>query len=225
MGRTTRSKNKRRVRRLFTLRKQRGGALTIEEWIARLKDQPAFPYKVKPQESTYELVSLKSENLTIPETGPNDTGDDFSRLAPSVFAEKTMFYNVAKDVAMILQNVLVQGVTPNEFREHITSMKQTGQTGQPGTQAIAISQSLNFLADIETAMRDAAKMPKIDNDILTNEEAYPLFIWAMGINVTVGQDDPNRPILFPKAKTQEQGLEQQQGQPPMQPGPLAAPSP
>ena len=191
---------------MLTLRKQRGGALTIEEWIGRLKDQPAFPYNVKPQEATYELVSLKSENLTIPETGPNDTGDDFSRLASNIFADKTMFYNVAKDVAMILQNVLVQGVTPTEFKEHITSLKQTGQAGQPGgAQAIAISQSLLFLADVEAAMRDAAKMPPIDNDILTNENAYPLFIWAMGMNVTVGQDDPNRPILFPFTRTQGQG--------------------
>ena len=206
---------------MFTLRKQRGGAMTIEEWIARLKDQPAFPYKVKPQEATYELISLKSENLTIPETGPNETGDDFSRLAPNVFAEKTMFYNVAKDVAMILQNVLVQGVTPNEFKEHITSMKQTGQTGQPGTQAIAISQSLNFLADVEAAMRNAAKMPVIENDILTNEEAYPLFIWAMGVNVTIGQDDPNRPILFPNGKTQQQQVDSSMQQPDQQ----VAPSP
>ena len=206
----------------MTLRKQRGGALTIEEWITRLKDQPASPYKNTSQEATYELVSLKSENLTIPETGPNESGDDFSRLASNVFAEKTMFYNVAKDVAMILQNVLVQGVTPNEFKEHITAMKQIGQPGMPGAEARAISQSLNFLADVEAAMRSAAKMPPINNDILTSEEAYPLFIWAMGMNVTVGQDDPNRPILFPKAKTQEQ----EQGQVPMQqPDLQVAPSP
>jgi hypothetical protein len=110
-----------------------------------------------------------------------------SVLDPKAFAESTQFYNVAKDVYISLQDVLVPGLKPKEFREHINAIKQPRQSNDP--QSIMILQLLTFLAEVEKAMRHAAKYEEVDLPaILTNEQAYPLFIWAIGMNVTVNDN-------------------------------------
>ena len=187
-SRTTRAKHRRRTRRL---RRQRGGNQDIVNWIGKLKE--AFPgiYGTKTQDESYELISLKNDNLTISES----IDSDMSVLDPKAFADKTTFYNVAKDVYLSLQDILIPGLKPKEFREHINAIKQPSQSNDP--QAVMISQLLTFLAEVEKAMRYAAKIEPVDlPDILTNEQAYPLFIWAIGMNVTVEKNDMGAPVLF-----------------------------
>jgi len=194
-SRTTRAKHKRRTRRFFRFRKQRGGSAQIEAWVARVIDQPAFPYKIPPQEP-YELISLQSDNLTI---GQSDNGD-FHDLKPTVFAEKTSFYNVAVDLHFILQNILVQGMKPNNFKERIVTMKQTPQADDPQTSSVI--RSITFMTDIENALRYAAKKKESDDpEVLTNDNAYPLFIWAVAANVKVDPAELGVPILFPEEPT------------------------
>jgi len=196
-SRTTRAKHRRRTRRL---RRQRGGNQNIETWIGKLKETFPGIYGSKTQDESYELVSLKNDNLTISET----VDGDMSRLDSNAFAENTKFYNVAKDVYISLQDVLVPGLKPKEFREHINAIKQPGQINDP--QTVMISQLLTFLAEVEKAMRYAARIePAYLEDVLTNEQAYPLFIWAIGMNVTVNENDQGVPVLF--------ALSQQSGQP------------
>jgi hypothetical protein len=196
-SRTTRAKHRRRTRRL---RRQRGGNQNIETWIGKLKETFPGIYGSKTQDESYELVSLKNDNLTISET----VDGDMSRLDRNAFAENTKFYNVAKDVYISLQDVLVPGLKPKEFREHINAIKQPSQSNDP--QAVMISQLLTFLEEVEKAMRFAARVEPADlPDVLTNEQAYPLFIWAIGMNITVNENDQGVPVLF--------ALSQQSGQP------------
>jgi hypothetical protein len=187
-SRTTRAKHKRRTRRL---RRQRGGNQDIVGWIGKLKETFPGIYGSKTQDESYELVSLKNDNLTISETVDGDMG----LLDPNAFANKTTFYNVAKDVYISLQDVLVPGLKPKEFREHINAIKQPSPSNDP--QAVMISQLLTFLEEVEKAMRYAARIEPADlEDVLTNEKAYPLFIWAIGMNVTVNENDQGVPVLF-----------------------------
>jgi hypothetical protein len=187
-SRTTRAKHRRRTRRL---RRQRGGNQDIVGWIGKLKETFPGIYGSGTKDESYELVSLKNDNLTISETVDGDMGV----LDPIAFANKTKFYNVAKDVYICLQDVLVPGLKPKDFREHINAIKQPSQSNDP--QAVMISQLLTFLEEVEKAMRSAAKLTPMDlPDILTNEEAYPLFIWAIGMNVTVNENDQGVPVLF-----------------------------
>jgi hypothetical protein len=186
-SRTTRAKHRRRTRRL---RRQRGGGnQDIVNWIVKLKETFPGIYGSKTQDESYELLSLKNDNLTIAESSNGDMG----LLDPKAFAESTQFYNVSKDVNIILQNVLIPGFKPKDFLEYIISIQRPSQSNDPET--VMMTQALTFLEEVEKAMRFAAKSVELANT-LTNQEAYPLFIWAIAMNVTVTDNDQGVPILF-----------------------------
>jgi hypothetical protein len=187
-SRTTRAKHRRRTRRL---RRQRGGGnqQDIINWIGKLKETFPGIYGNKTQDESYELISLKNDNLTIAESPNGDMGV----LDPKAFAESTQFYNVSKDVNIILQNVLIPGFKPKDFLEYIISIQRPSQSNDPET--VMMTQALTFLEEVEKAMRYAASSVELGNT-LTNQNAYPLFIWAIAVNVTVNENDQGVPILF-----------------------------
>jgi hypothetical protein len=115
------------------------------------------------------------------------------------FTNKTFFYNVAKALNNILREILMQeNITPQAFLNHIKLLQQPGDNS-----TIGLQNSLLFMTEVENTLRNILDVNHTyDPEILINEKAYPLYIWAMAINVD-DSDEQLRPILL--SNTSESG--------------------
>ena len=224
--------SKRRTRR--RRRKQVGGGMRIEKWVETLRTHPAYKQNKDPEfeELGYLFKDLKSSmdgrGLTIDphdvQSGVDD--DDLSRLDPnSGFETPSYLYDVGATLAFLMADALnEQGATPAKFAVLINAMKNAGEN---------YVGSMKYMTDAENLLRQVVgQMP--DLEILTKTDKYPLFIWAVVMNLKPDENNNNKPpepkvpALFTKQNEEE--LLKEPGQNPgaeaePRPAPPVVPSP
>jgi len=195
--------------------------MRIEKWVETIRAHPAYKQnKDAPFESLdYSFTALKESmsvhNLTIEphdvQSGNDD--DDLSRLdLNSGFETPSYLYDVGATLAFLMAETLnEQSATPAKFAALINTMKQTGGFGVG---------SLEYMTDAENLLRRVVgQLP--DPEILSKTDKYPLFIWAVVMNLKSDGNnavpEPKVPALFTKqAEALEEGAI---------PAPTAAPLP
>jgi hypothetical protein len=220
--------SKRRTRRRRKQKTQVGGGMRIEKWVETLRAHPAYKQnKDAPFESLeYSFAALKESmtgrNLTIDphdvQSGVDD--DDLSRLDPnSGFETPSYLYDVGATLAFLMTETLSeQSATPAKFAALINAMKQAGGIGVG---------SLEYMTDAENLLRRVAgQLP--DPEILSKTDKYPLFIWAVVMNLKSDGNnavpEPKVPALFTKqAEAEETGANPNPNQNP-NPEPTPAPT-
>jgi hypothetical protein len=179
--------------------------MRVEKWVETLRTHPAYKQnKEHPFESLdYSFATLKESmtgrNLTIDphdvQSGNDD--DDLSRLDPNGgFETPSYLYDVGATLAFLMTETLTeQSATPAKFAALINAMKQ-GPVG-----------SLEYMTDAENILRRVVgQLP--DPNILTATDKYPLFIWAVVMNLKPDGNnavpEPKVPALFTKNSEQNQ---------------------
>lgn len=203
--------SKRRTRRLRRKQNQVGGSMRVEKWVETLRAHPAYrQQKDAPFESLdYSFAALKDSmtgrNLTIDphdvQSGNDD--DDLSRLDPnSGFETPSYMYDVGATLAFLMAETLnEQSATPAKFAALINAMKEAGGNNVG---------SLEYMTDAENLLRRVVgQLP--DPEILSKTDKYPLFIWAVVMNLKPDGNnavpEPKVPALFTKqAEEAEQNL-------------------
>jgi len=206
----TRKQHRESKRRTRRRRKQVGGGMRVEKWVETLRSHPAYKQnKEHPFESLdYSFATLKESmtgrNLTIDphdvQSGNDD--DDLSRLDPnSGFETPSYLYDVGATLAFLMAETLnEQSATPAKFAALINAMIQAGGFGLS---------SLEYMTDAENLLRRVVgQLP--DREILSKTDKYPLFIWAIVMNLKSDGNnavpEPKVPALFTKeAEPEEAG--------------------
>jgi hypothetical protein len=224
------STNKRRTRRLLRKQAQKGGALkSIVEWVDELNKHPAYRANKDSefQGADYDMKllieSMKNSNLTISphdSNRSNQDADDLHVIDSNNFEKPSYLYDVGTILAYIIGNSVSPGITPTRFLARINAMKKPdGNDAQLQYDAeLSYGPSLAYMTSVENALRKAAK--KQDNDdpnILSNPEKYPLYIWAVVINLpqedkgngVTGPPDPKVPALLTTTEEQSEKSERQ----------------
>jgi hypothetical protein len=209
---TTKRKTRRR-----RIRKQRGGAnIRIEDWVSNLVKHRA--YRSQPDEEftgqKYEFSKLQTSmstdgtlNLQIKrhDIQSGSDNDELSRLdADKWFETPTYLYDVGVTVASLIGHILKEpNYTPEKFAALVAAMRNPGaKDDQLRNDAdFGYAASLEFLTRVEKILRRiAGQIP--DDNILTDTNKYPLFIWALVMNLElqdIGNEkkipDPTVPML------------------------------
>jgi len=185
-------------KRRRTRRKQHGGAIAnIDDWIAAVAASPAFRSnkedKYRPNEQReldyilgqYQLSDLKDPSLLLPDIEDGrrlDSNFDINRFtgsgAPSDLRKE------GARASIIMRDMIAQNLTPAGFKTSIDLLKEEMVS------APDIYQSLSKLAQLEHKLRKRG-IPNNKNDalkILEDRASYPLYIWALVMNL------PEKPI-------------------------------
>jgi len=199
--------SKRRTRR--RRRKQVGGGMRIEKWVETLRTHPAYKQNKDAEFESldYSFKDLKSSmdgrGLTIDphdvQSGTDD--DDLSRLNPnSGFETPSYLYDVGATLAFLMTETLSeQGATPAKFAALINAMKQAGGN---------FVGSIEYMTDAENILRRVVGQIE-DPNILTATDKYPLFIWAVVMNLKPDENNNNKapepkvPALITKQNEEE----------------------
>jgi hypothetical protein len=197
MGRKTRAQKYRHEKRRITRRRQRGGAVeNIEAWIAAVTASPAFakatdefkPDADRKEEAlrlgAYHFSDLKRDELQMPDLTEYSTAFDLDAYAGAKSDQKTDIRQEAAAAAELLRDVISANPTPYEFKKYIEQLKQAGLQEE-------IQGSLVFLADLEEKMRKSVSTdPNEAIKILEDETKYPLYLWALVMNLPAKPVEP-----------------------------------
>ena len=225
MHKRTRANKHRHEKRRRTRRKQRGGELdevkvkSISDWIDAVKKTPAFQKKEakyqhlqreKPELrlGEYRMIDLKIPNLTLPEmnqvqVGQVESGFDinqFSSSKDSPFDIRTEGANLLEKWSPVMYppsetaGVAELTPTPAEFKAYI----EQNMTADPNNFDPDFLIAVEYLIKVENKLRSGSESNTIES--LTDEAAYPLFVWALMMN-TNAQPAPS---LVSKEQVEEE---------------------
>ena len=211
MHKRTRANKHRLEKRRRTRRKQRGGDLdevkvnSIIAWLEAVKKSPAFQkaedkYRPDPKREQpefrlgeYRMIDLQNPTLSLPEITPPqpgqigqvDSGFDINQFSSS----KDEPFDIRTEGA----NLLVKWSpvmypppetaggpaeltpTPAEFKAYI----EQNTTADPNNLDPDFFLAVEYLIRVENKLRAGSE--KIET--LTNEKDYPLFVWALMMNL------------------------------------------
>ena len=193
----------------------------IEEWIEELKKNGAYKSNPDPefQGANYDMKrlidSMGTSDLVISPHEGNTDGDDLSRIDPSFpFEKPTYLYDAGTVLTTLISNSVVPGITPSQFLARINAMKQPAGNNEGLLRydaELSYGRSLEYMTRVENTLRIAAKQ-ETDPNILSKIDRYPLFIWAVVINLKPDDNgkppDPQVPVLLAK---QDESMQEQQG--------------
>jgi len=254
MHKRTRANKHRLEKRRRTRRKQRGGAVdevkvtSISDWIEAVKKSPAFQksedkYRPDPKREQpefrlgeYRMSDLTIPNLTLPEITPPIAGQigkvdsefDINLFSSSIdesFDIRTEGANLLEKWGPVMYPPSETSggpaeltPTPAEFKAYI----EQNMKPDPNNPDLDFALAVNYLIMVENKLRNGSN--KIDS--LTNEAEYPLFVWALMMNLP--QNAQPAPSLVSKKQVEQEmdaykltegrfGLQQYQLAPLMQP--------
>jgi hypothetical protein len=193
----------------------------IEEWVEELKKNDAYKSNPDPefQGSEYDMKrlidSMAASDLVISPHEGNTDGDDLSRIDPKFPFEKPSYlYDAGTILTTLISNSVAPGITPSRFLARINAMKQPAGNNDRYDAELSYGRSLEYMTRVENTLRVAAKQ-EADPNILSNISRYPLFIWAVVINLKPDESgkppEPQVPVLLTKeeeSKQEQQGLDQ-----------------
>jgi hypothetical protein len=193
----------------------------IEEWVEELKKSDAYKSNPDPafQGLEYDMKrlidSMVASDLVISPHEGNTDGDDLSRIDPNFPFEKPSYlYDAGTILTTLISNSVAPGITPSRFLARINAMKQPAGSSDRYDAELSYGRSLEYMTRVENTLRVAAKQ-ETDPNILSNSSRYPLFIWAVVINLKPDESgkppEPQVPVLLTKeeeSKQEQQGLDQ-----------------
>ncbi len=217
MGRKTRAQKYRNEKRRVTRRRQRGGAVeNIEAWIAAVTASPAFaktadefkPDIDRKEEAlrlgAYHFSDLTRDELQMPNLTEYSTAFDLDAYAGTKSNQRTDIRQEASAAAELLRDVISANPTPYEFKKYIEQLKQAGLQDE-------IQGSLMFLADLEEKMRKSISTdPNESVKILEDETKYPLYLWALVMNLPAKPVEPALTLVPVATSVPEQQFEKPQ---------------
>jgi len=204
MGRKTRAQKNRLEKRRLT-RRQRGGAQFdgIQDWIDAVAASSAFTKTAdeftqdtdRKEESlrlgAYHFLDIKRDELQLPDLTEYSTAFDLDVFAGTTTEQKTDIRQEAATAAELLRDVISANPTPYEFKKYIEQLKQTGLQDD-------IQGSLVFLAELEEKLRKSVSTdPNEAVKILEDEKKYPLYVWALVMNLPAKPVEPALTLVPP----------------------------
>ena len=194
MGRKSRAQRHRLEKRRVTRRHQRGGAVeNIESWVTAVTASPAFAKTLdefKPDADrkeeplrlgAYRFSELKRDELQMPNVTEYSPSFDLDVFAGTKSDQKTDIRQEAAAAAELLRDVISANPTPYEFKKYIEQLNRTDTQEE-------IQRSLMFLAELEEKLRKT--ISTTPTKILEDETKYPLYLWALVMNMPAKPVEP-----------------------------------
>jgi len=198
MGRKTRAQKYRHEKRRITRRKQRGGAeiKSIDDWITAVNESPAFvkaidEFKLDPKREVeaqrlgnYKFSALKRDELRYPDFSEYKRDFDIDVYAGITSAQKLDIRQEAATAADILRDVLPANPTPYDFKNYMIDLREA-------TLKEDMNRSRIFLAGLEEKLRKSVSTdPNVAVKILEDDSKYPLYLWALVMNMPLKYVEP-----------------------------------
>lgn len=172
---------------------QRGGDITnVTSWVEGVKSLPFFTKSANaPLNYTFGDLS-DSGALVLPakEQGGSNTGFNITITVGGIDTEMDI-RDIGAAIALILGRTKpVAELTKDEFSAWAADMAESAKTEE------SIRNSLDFLRSTESELRKQSGEPLPEPLELTKDEYYPLFIWALAVNVQNAEETAG-PSLLP----------------------------
>jgi hypothetical protein len=194
MGRKSRAQRHRHEKRRVTRRHQRGGAIeNIESWVAAVTASPAFAkttdeFKMDNDRKeeilklgAYRFSDLKRAELQLPDFIEYNPVFDVDFYAGTKSHQKEDIRQEGAVAAELLREVISANPTPYEFKKYIEQLKRSDSQEE-------IQRSLMFLAELEEKLRKTVSTNP--TKILEDETKYPLYLWALVMNMPAKPVEP-----------------------------------
>ena len=176
----------------------------MNSWVSKVKENPLFEQSANaPTQYTFGDLKLTRDNTSLELPAKKKKAEDpsFTEIEPVFDIKITVgegevemdIRDIGAVIALLLsESKPVAELTKEEFNMWVVDMEAIAQTED------SVRNSLEFLRSTETELRKQSGAPAAAPFDLKKAENYPLFIWALAVNVQ-NAEETVAPSLLPAA--------------------------